>query len=159
PGTSTYTFNVQPVTFISQPLTLGSLVSGSIGVPGEQDLYTFSLAAPALLYFDALSNNGAATLTGPAGVAMNLTFSGTFRVLTLVAGAYTFALARPGDATGPYQSRLSDLAQATSLTPGTPVSGTLNPANETDLYSFTAAAGDQFFFDVQARSGASQARW
>ena len=51
------------------------------------------------------------------------------------------------------------LAQATALTPGTPVSGSLSPANETDLYQFDAAAGDRFYFDVQARSGTSSAWW
>ncbi|MHB8861524.1 MAG: putative Ig domain-containing protein [Pirellulaceae bacterium] len=160
PGTSTYTINVQPVTFASQALTLGSLVSGSIGVPGEQDLYTFSLAAPAFVYFDALTNSGSATLTGPAGVAMNnLGFTATFPVLNLVAGDYTLTLDGFGDDTHAYQFRLSDLAQASPLAPGTPQSGTLDPAAETDLYRFTAAAGDQFFFDVQARSGATGARW
>ena len=54
-----------------------------------------------------------------------------------------------GDQTGAYSFRLWDLAQATPLTPGTPVSGTLSPANETDLYRFTAAAGDRFSFDVR----------
>ncbi|MFN0054155.1 MAG: putative Ig domain-containing protein [Planctomycetales bacterium] len=160
-GTSTYRFNVQPVTFVSQPLILGSLVNGSIGVPGEQDLYTFSLAKPALLYFDGLSNSGSWALTGPAGtVVSNQSFaSGNYPVLNLIAGDYTLAVDGFSDATGSYRFRLSDLAQATSLTPGTPVSGTLNPVDEADLFQFTAAAGDQFFFDVQARSGANSAGW
>ena len=164
-GIGTYTINVQPVTIASQPLTLGSLVNGSIDVPGGQDQYTFSLPAPALLYFDALSSNGSfkgdvLALTGPAGtVVNNLDFTATFPVLNLIAGDYTLSVDGFGDFTGPYQFRLSDLAQATSLTPGTPQSGTLDPATETDLFQFTAAAGDQFFFDVQERSGASRARW
>src|SRR5205823_11859852 len=49
--------------------------------------------------------------------------------------------------------RLWALAQATALTPGTPVSGSLSPATETDLYRFTAAAGDRFYFDLTARTG------
>ncbi len=161
-GIGTYTINVQPVTIASQPLTLGSLVNGSIDIPGGQDQYTFSLPAPALLYFDALSSNGSfkgdvLALTGPAGtVVNNLDFTATFPVLNLIAGDYTLSVDGFGDFTGPYQFRLSDLAQATSLTPGTPQSGTLDPATETDLFQFTAAAGDQFFFDVQERSGASR---
>ena len=50
----------------------------------------------------------------------------------------------------------------TPLTPGTPVIDALNPASETDLLRFTASGGsggDQFFFDVQAKSGAPGARW
>ena len=46
-----------------------------------------------------------------------------------------------------------------ALTPGTPVSGELNPANETDLYRFTAAAGDRFYFDVQARTNGGNSLW
>src|SRR5207245_3275771 len=38
------------------------------------------------------------------------------------------------------------------------LSGTLDPATETDLYRFEAAAGDRVFFDIQARSGAPTAR-
>src|SRR4029077_8208585 len=45
------------------------------------------------------------------------------------------------------------------LTPGTPVASDLTPANETDLYRFTATAGSKFFFDAQARSGATAAQW
>ena len=64
----------------------------------------------------------------------------------------------PGE-TGPYQFRLSDLAAATALTPGTPVSGSLDPANETDLYRFTAAAGDRFYFDLTARTAPGHSAW
>ena len=152
---------MQPVTFVSQALTLGSLVSGSIGVPGEQDLYTFSLAAPALLYFDARTSNGTATLTGPAGTAMdNLGFD---RVLSGI---------EPGGrglyADGGFLRRRHRAIPVPPVRPGpghfldaghAGQSGTLDPANETDLYQFTAAAGDQFFFDVQARTGASRAAW
>ena len=58
-----------------------------------------------------------------------------------------------GAVTGPYSFRLWDLGEAPVLTPGTAVSGTLSPANETDLYRFTASAGERFFFDVQALGG------
>ena len=39
------------------------------------------------------------------------------------------------------------------------MSGSLNPANETEPYRFNALAGDRFYFDSQARSGAPNARW
>ena len=51
------------------------------------------------------------------------------------------------DATGVYQFQMTDLANATLLTLGVTVSSMLSPANETDLYQFTAIAGDQFSFD------------
>src|SRR5205085_2417700 len=68
----------------------------------------------------------------------------------LPAGDYVLTVDGTGDATGDYQLRLLDLASAPPLTPGTPVSGTLEPGNETDLYRFDASAGDHFFFDAQA---------
>src|SRR5262249_35060533 len=140
-----------------------------IAVAGEQDVYTFTLAAPSQLLFDSLTNNGSLTwtLTGPAGAAVtNRPFnaSDTFNnstnpVLSLPAGNYVLRVQGSGGATGAYSFRLWDLAQATALTPGTPVSADLTPTNETDLYRFSAAAGSQFYFDVQAHTGANSSRW
>ena len=61
--------------------------------------------------------------------------------------------------TGAYQFRFLDFASALAITPGTPVSGDLTPANESDLYQFSVVAGEKYFFDTQARSGAGNARW
>ena len=79
-------------------------------------------------------------------------------MLSLPAGDYSLTIHSPIEVTSPYTFRLADLASATPLTPGTPVSGILSPGNETDLYSFNVTAGERFFFDVQARTGQS-ARW
>src|SRR5262249_12274532 len=129
--------------------------------------YSFTLGSASLLYFDSLTNNGNLnwTLAGPAGTAVsNRSFTGSdgFGVfanpaLSVPAGDYTLTVS--GSASGNYSFRLGDFRQATPLTPGTPVSGSLSPANETDLYQFTASAGDRFFFDSQARSGALGASW
>src|SRR5262249_19208664 len=131
---------------------------------GEQDRYTFSLAVTSLLYFDALTNNSNLTwtLTGLAGTAVsNRRFdqSDGTPLISVPPGDYTLTIDVPGEATGAYSFRLSDLAAATPLTPGTPVSGSLNPANETDLYRFTSAAGDRFFFDVLARTNGGGSAW
>src|SRR4029079_18858521 len=157
-GTGTYTINVQPVTTAIQALTLGSVVSGSIGLTGEQYQFTFNLPAPALLYFDALTNNAslAWTLTGPAGTPVsNQAFTGSSdRLLNLPAGDNTLTVDGTGDARGAYQFRLSDLASAAvpTLSASNTQSGTLSPGNETDLYRLTAAAGDKFLFDAQTIS-------
>src|SRR5260221_8208386 len=50
-GTLSYSLNVAPITDTTQPLALGSLVSGSLASPGQQDRYTFTLPANAQLYF------------------------------------------------------------------------------------------------------------
>ena len=106
------------------------------------------------------------TLTGPTGtVVSNRAFNTSDGsnvlnpVVNVPAGDYTLTVDGSGDATGAYSFRLSDLAAAIALTPGTPVSGALSPANETDLYRFEVAAGDRLYFDAQARAGAPNARW
>src|SRR5256885_697514 len=68
-------------------------------------------------------------------------------------GDYVLTVDADGDATGDYQFALQDLANATLLTPGSAVSSTLDPGNETDLYQFTSNAGDQFTFDSISRTG------
>lgn len=167
-ATANYTFNVQPVTDSTTPLTLGNVVSSNISVTGEQDNYTFTLGAASTLYFDSLTNDTRLrwSLTGPGGtVVNNRLFNSSDSIditdpqLHLPAGNYTLTIDGIGDEVTPYSFRLSDLATATPLTPGTPVTGTLNPANETDAYKFTATAGSKFYFDVQERTGASNARW
>jgi ELWxxDGT repeat protein len=169
-GTGSYTFNVQPVaTPATTTLTLGSTVNGTIATAGQQNDYTFNLAADAKLYFDALTNNSNLewSLDGPAGLVVNNRFFNSSDGLSIggnplinaPAGAYTLSVFGSGDATGAYTFRLLDSAAATALTPGTPVSGTLNPANATNLYKFTANAGDQFYFDSQTLTGAGNAYW
>src|SRR5690606_21445741 len=98
------------------------------------------------------------TLSGPSGVVVSGTaFPGSDRVLDLVAGLYTLTVDIGGDATGPYAFRLIDPASAPALSPGTPVSGTLSPANETEIHCFDAQAGDRFTFDILNRTGAVNA--
>ncbi|HEV3341679.1 MAG TPA: putative Ig domain-containing protein, partial [Pirellulales bacterium] len=153
-GTDNYSFNVAPITDTTQALTLGSLVNGSMATPGELDRYTFSLANSSLLYFDSLTNSANIqwSLSGPAGIAVsnrpfNLSDGPFFTPMpALPAGAYTLTVSGVGPTTGAYAFRLSNLASAPALTVGTPVSGTLNPANSTNLYQFTANAGDQYTF-------------
>jgi hypothetical protein len=167
-GTATYTVNVQPVTDSTQALTIGGTVSSNLSTPGEQDNYTFTLASPATLYFDSLTNNSRIrwSLVGPGGALVNnRTFNQSDSVdisdpqLRLPAGAYTLTIDGVTDEASAYSFRLIDLASATTITPGTPFSGTLNPAIETDAYKFTATAGQKLYFDVTERTGAGNARW
>ena len=168
-GTVSYSFNVAPITDPTQTLTLGGLVASSLAAPGELDHYTFNLAANALLYFDSLTNNSALqwSLSGPSGAAVNNSsfassdgiFGPNNPALALPAGNCTLTVSATGQTTGAYAFRLSNLSAATSLTPGTPVSGTLNPANSTNLYQFPANAGDQFAFMRLGGSGAPDAAW
>jgi RHS repeat-associated protein len=166
PGqTSTQTVSIS----LTTPLTLGTTVNATLSTPGEQDGYTFSLAAKSLLYFDSLTDNGTFTwsLTGPAGTAVrNRPFTNSDGVggpddpvLSLPAGPYTLTVSGSGQTTGAYSFRLLNLSQATPLTPGVPVNGTLAPADSTTVYQFTGAAGDQYSFVPSANNGPSNADW
>src|SRR5262249_12997733 len=161
-----YSFNVQKVTNTTAALTLGSQVNGAITHTGQQSSYTFSLSNPSQLYFDSLTNDFrlAWSLTGPRGAevtARSFTSSdsgdigSTNPVLNLLAGAYTLSVVGTADHTGSYAFRLSTLASATALSPGTVVSDTLSPGNATKLYQFGVNAGDRFYFDEQSQGSGS----
>jgi hypothetical protein len=153
---SSYSFNIQKVVDDTTPVALNTTMSGSIDHAGQRDFYNFTLAADSRLYFDTLTNNANLnwTLTGPRGTVVSVrAFTASdgvfgYSVFDLVAGDYTLMIDGAGDTVGGYGFRLYDLSQATTLTLGTPVTGTLSPVQETDLYQFTANAGERFFFDV-----------
>jgi hypothetical protein len=158
-----YTISAVLVVETTQSLPLGTIVNATLAAPSEQDRYTFTLAAVSQLYFDSLTNNGNFrwSLSGPNGTPVSLrTFTssdaGNFSsspTLALPAGTYTLTVSGLGTTTGAYSFRLLDLSQGTALTPGTPVSGTLSPANSTAVYHFSANAGDTYYFARQAGSG------
>ena len=79
-------------------------------------------------------------------------------MLALPAGSYTLTVSGSGATTGAYSFRLLDLSQAAALTPGTPVSGTLAPANSTNAYQFSASAGQSFYF-AQLSASSGNAYW
>src|SRR6185312_14068492 len=102
------------------------------------------------LYFDSLTNDASLnwTLTGPRGVEVpsrSFTASDSASisnpVLNLIAGNYTLTVSASGDHTANYSFRLSNLASATPIVLGNPISGTLSSGTNTDFYQFTAQAG------------------
>ncbi len=164
----TYAFSVQPVAFVSESIVLGSTIAGSIAVAGERDAFTFTLDKPNLLYFDSLTNTGNLnwSLAGPAGVAVqnrSFNFNGgevNQPLLNLVAGDYTLTVDGSGDSTSGYSFRILTTDSALALTPNNPISGALEPANQTDHYRLSANAYERYTFDLQSRSGGlGAARW
>ena len=122
------------------------------------------------LYFDSLTNNSNLrwSLSGPTGTPVsqpdfqrlgcrgNLGQPGAL----LARGRRTRSPSRGRrPTTGAYSFRLLDLSQATALTPGTPVSGSLSPANTTNIYRFTATAGDKYSFTRTSSTGTPNAYW
>ena len=132
-------------------------IQGEITSPGEIDRFSFTLPQKTQIYFDSLTNASTLnwSLSGPSGtVVANRAFSSSdaydgTSILDLPAGDYLLSVDGNADATGAYAFRLLDLGNIQTITPGTPISGMLDPANQTDVYRFPAVQGDRFYFDVQ----------
>src|SRR6185503_5208742 len=135
-ASGTYTFNLQPVNYPTNALTIGTPVIGSLGTAGQRHYYTFSLASAARLYFDTLTNeNFHWRLDAPWGEVIPWRSSQSSDsahiidpLLALEAGNYTLAVQMPsGGTTGDYRFRLLNFTNATPFTPGAPVTDTLVP--------------------------------
>ncbi|HUS33922.1 MAG TPA: CARDB domain-containing protein [Verrucomicrobiae bacterium] len=155
-GAANYTFNFRTIADGSQPLTLGNVTSGSIASPGQQQRYTFTLASPRRLYFDARSNPPSLrwSLAGALGTYADRAFSNSDAqsgspFLDLPAGDFTLTVQGSGDATGAYDFRLFDVTTAAPLTPGTAVTSNLTPGNSTLAYQFNVATTGVYYFDAQ----------
>src|SRR5689334_9669120 len=144
---------------LEQRLLLSATIAGAIDTPGETDRYSLTLEQDQLLYFDALSNSNLNwSLSGPRGTivpnrAIGSSDSSDFNgnpMLSVAAGEYLLTVDGIGDATGTYSFRLLEPSDAQPVTPGAAVSGKLDPANSTALYSFDASAGERFYFDMQS---------
>src|SRR2546430_2323438 len=148
--------------------TVTNVITGTIGVPGERDVFTFSIDGDSRFYFDALTNVSSLqwSLSGPSGALVaNRSFAGSDAqnigdpTVLLPAGAYTLTIQDPGGATNDYAFRFANLAEATLLTPGAVVTNTLAPANKSDFYQFSATAGDQLYFQRLARISLPNSWW
>ena len=133
-------------------------VHGVIDVPGQTNQYTFSLTDAKQIYFDSQTPSSQIdwTLKGPSGTVVSARpfassdanqVAASQATLSLPAGDYTLSVAGQGNATGVYDFHLLDLANATPVTLGRTIDGQLAPADATNLYQFTASAGDTVFFD------------
>jgi large repetitive protein len=83
------------------------------------------------------------SLSGPAGIEVDsrtlsddgsYTYGSTSQLLRLIPGAYTLTVSGSSDEVGDYAFRLLNVSDTSTLTPGALQSGSLNPANRTDVY-------------------------
>src|SRR6185312_4270466 len=118
--TAAVNFTLRHVVTVAQPLTLGTVVNGSIGAVAQRQEYDFTLAAPTRLLFDSLSARSDISwqLIGPAGKVINsVAFNSAVDSMALnEIGAYRLLVVPTGSATGSYDFNLIDLAQAAALT-------------------------------------------
>lgn len=145
-------------------------IAGSIDVPGETDRYIFSLTSETKLYVDSETPNPGLTwsLTGPGGSEVSDRFlansdsaglGAASPIVDLVSGDYTLSVSGAGDATGTYKFQLLDLANAAPVGVGAAIAGQLEPGASTNLYAFTAAAGDHVYFDQLTGGGPASLTW
>jgi len=141
---------VQPET----PLILGETITSRIDEFGEQDTYTFTGTVGQQLYFDALNGhlNLSAKLYSPSGKQVEdwLTDRDGTPVTLTEAGPYRLVLDGRGTATGDYQFRLWDRAEAPPLVLGTTIEDSLDSAKATALYQFSGRQGQVLNFDLDA---------
>ncbi|HNI80523.1 MAG TPA: CARDB domain-containing protein, partial [Rhodocyclaceae bacterium] len=149
-----------PAPPVGDPITLGAQVNGNLTSGTDSKTYALDLSDARRLYFDVLSNTPYVqwSLTGPSGALVtsryfyssdgsNASSYGNTPILDLAAGHYTLTV---GGSAGAFAFRLLDLAAATAVTLDSSgkadVSGQLSPRSETDAYSFTATAGERYYF-------------
>jgi choice-of-anchor A domain-containing protein/RHS repeat-associated protein len=139
----------------AQPLTPGSPVTHTLAA-GATDLWTFNAAAGQRLFFNALS--------GPSGLQWTLkdangvvVFQGPFQdvgsLFLNASGPYLLSATTAGQG-GAYTFEVWNVPNQppTAITLGQVVAGALSAPGSTAAYTFTAAAGQQLFFDVQNSS-------
>jgi hypothetical protein len=152
---------------LEQRLLLSTTIAGAIDTPGETDRYAFTIAAERRLYIDPQTNvDFTWTLAGPQGaVVANRDFRssdandfGGNPFVTLVPGDYVLSVDAAGDRTGAYRLQLLDRTDAAALTTGTVTTATLDPTASTQLYAFSATAGERFFFDARGVTNGT-AQW
>ncbi|BAZ48519.1 YD repeat protein [Nostoc sp. NIES-4103] len=163
-----YSFEIITPDEITQPMSLGSIntpnvVSGEITEKGEEDFYTFTGSAGQRIYFDRLFQNPTASYalnariynpTGQEILERNFQYGDDPEPIILNEnGTYRVRIDASGENTGTYSFSILDLGLATAINLDTTYTNTLDPGQETHLYSFTGAAGQRLFLDRLSNSG------
>jgi large repetitive protein len=143
-------------------LILGDTVLGRIGIPGENDEFTFSGMKGQQIYFDPLQYSGDYTrwhfdVYSPSGRKVidgaSLRWDDN-RLLTLEEdGNYKIVIDALGDHTGSYGFSVIDLGLVPEVPFDTVVKGSLSPGSEDDVYRFSGRQGQKLYFDRQNKGG------
>jgi Ca2+-binding RTX toxin-like protein len=132
-------------------------INGTIAESGEQDIFTFDGTAGQRFYLDALDNdptfeNLTIRIISPTGTEIysggHTSNSAPFALLET--GTYQILIDDATNSTaqiGDYSFQLLEVDAAPTLVLGSPVSGTLTPGLQSDLFQFTGFAGQRLQFD------------
>jgi predicted secreted protein len=147
--------------------------SGRLPSVGDRDVYSFTAAEGQALFFDLLAGAGVGmrwTLNGPTGarVFSEAAFFDVGTRVMPVAGKYTLTWERTGGNQQDYQFKIWSIPAAEAfdvvigdiVTSGQPSAGAgrIETPGATDVYAFTAQAGQTVFFDLQ-EGGTARIRW
>ncbi|MEM1366955.1 MAG: Calx-beta domain-containing protein [Cyanobacteria bacterium P01_H01_bin.15] len=132
------------------PLTLGDVIADTLVQPGDNRIYTFDSAAGETLYFDGQFSDSSFVqfqILSPSRSELfpitNRTLDRDFAPITLQeTGTYQLIISGNRQTDFDYQFQLSAIEFEDTLPPL--LEGTLDPGLATDLYTFTATAGEKF---------------
>tara|TARA_E500000305_G_scaffold36763_3_gene28012 strand:+ start:86 stop:17857 length:17772 start_codon:yes stop_codon:yes gene_type:complete len=176
--TDTGNYNVRLSDFsgLTTNLTLNTAVSDSISEPKASKFYRFTGTAGQTVFYDSFDQENLyfeepgyeyyeVTLISPTGkkVFVNGEYSGDGDQGVFVlpeTGDYTLVINSKDTETIDFNFQILDLQTAGSLVSvDSTITGSLDPAAETNVYRFDVTAGDEFTFDLTARSGSGSAYW
>jgi len=163
----------------AQRIQIGDVITGTISVAAELDLFSFVATAGQRVFFDLQDYKGLSSqvnwqLTAPNGAEVFNTCFGCFepgvKILTLP-GTYILTVGDTRESsTGTYRFQLWNVPPPNEFTinigdvisdsvPG-PGAGRIEVPGAEDIYRFTATAGQLVFFDLQGYKGlSSQVNW
>jgi RHS repeat-associated protein len=169
-ATGTYTFRLLEV-IDGAPVAIGvgDTVSGSIDVPGQKDVYSFTALTDQIVHLDQTATSNLLGLNWILEDSLgrevlprttSLADAGPF---TLMGGDYRLTVLGEGGATGTYSFDLLDQGTGGFSPSGTPIAigdvvmGSISASGEIDTYTFSVSAGQRLYFDLQA--GVANLRW
>ena len=143
-----------------QPLTAGQTATGTIDLPGAQDVWTIAVPAGTVAYLAAAKNCDSSTSfdllysvrnsDGSAFSAGRYVCDDIGRVVFANAGTYQLVVSSVGGATHSYAItwEVSRADRALSLQPGQSASGTIDAPGAQDIWTFDVPAGEVAYFDA-----------
>ncbi|WP_291166070.1 Ig-like domain-containing protein [Gimesia sp.] len=178
--TGNYHLRLVDINNSSTSLSLNTEIDDTVSEAKASQFYQFSGTAGQTVFYDTLSqeiydyddpnydfDSYQITLVSPSGTSL-FTSSEMFEIEDMdrgpvvlpESGDYTLIVSSNDTDAVDYDFQLLDLQTAgTLVTADTSISDSLTPAEETKVYRFDVTAGDEFAFDLTARTGTGSAFW
>ena len=138
-----YVVAAYDVTPLVQPLNVNQVITGDLTTPYSTDQWTFSASANTQVKFLLKAESATGlnfSLTGPNGFTGFTNITGSSALVTLpTSGTYTLTAQGTGGATGNFAFEVAQTSQ-TTLTLGTPYSGTFAGSGQPQLFAVNVPA-------------------